>query len=252
MHLDALAAGAVKQGIQRLGAQVFDGGIQCKAIMLCKALIVHLAHRALGVVPAAGLDGALPDGELLVGDDELRVHPHEGAEAGAPLAGAEGVVEAEHPGLQLVHRHAVLRAGVALAELHGLPARHIHRDQPAGEGKGGLQAVGQAAVDVFVDDQTVHHDLHRVLFVLFQGNFLVEVVHVPVDAHPGVATPAGGVQFLLLGALAAAHHRRQHLEAGAGGQFQHGVTIWSTVCWLMTRPHTGQCGMPMRAYRRRR
>ena len=29
-------------------------------------------------------------------------------------------------------------------------------------------------------------------------------------------------------------------------------TISSTLCWLMGRPQTGQCGTPMRAYRRRR
>ena len=49
-------------------------------------------------------------------------------------------------------------------------------------------------------------------------------------------------------------------KAGVAGEDAKGVmsavdflkAISSTVCWLMTRPHTGQCGTPMRAYSRRR
>ena len=34
--------------------------------------------------------------------------------------------------------------------------------------------------------------------------------------------------------------------------FSTSATISSTLCWLVTRPHTGQWGTPMRAYIRRR
>ena len=67
VHLDLFAVGAVEQGVHRLGAHLLDGRIQRKAVFFTKAKIIHLAHRALGVIPAAGLDGTLPDGRLRLG-----------------------------------------------------------------------------------------------------------------------------------------------------------------------------------------
>ena len=55
------------------------------------------------------------------------------------------------------------------------------------------------------------------LFVLFEGNFLRQVVDVPVDPHPDIAALAGGLELLLVGALPAADDRGQNLHPGPLG-----------------------------------
>ena len=78
------------------------------------------------IVPAAGLDGALPDGELLVGDHQIGVDLHEGAQTGTLGTGAEGVIEGEHPRGELLDADAVIHTGVLLGEGDVLAADDIH------------------------------------------------------------------------------------------------------------------------------
>ena len=207
VHLDLFAVGAVEQGVHRLGAHLLDGRIQRKAVFFTKAKIIHLAHRALGVIPAAGLDGTLPDGKAAVGQDAFLVHPHKGAKAGAFFAGAQRVIEGEQPGRQVADGNAVLRAGKVLAEGHTLAADDIHLGHAPGERQRGLQRIRQTAADALAQGKTVHHDFHRMLDVLFQTDLLVQIIQVAIDFHAGITGAAGGVQFLLLGALALTHHR---------------------------------------------
>src|SRR5699024_3220409 len=87
VQLQLLAVGAVEQGVPRLAGKIPQGGVQGEAVPLAQGDVVHLAHRALGVVPAAGLDGPLPDGQAAVGDDAVLVHLHEDAQAGAFFTG---------------------------------------------------------------------------------------------------------------------------------------------------------------------
>ena len=109
----------------------------------------------------------------------------------------------------------MLRAGVVLAELHGLPADDINHHKPTGQAHGGLDGIGQAAADGIVDGQAVHHNFHRMLDVFLQLDFLIQIIHVAVDPNAGIAAASGGVQFLGLCSLTAADHRGQHLEPGA-------------------------------------
>ena len=206
VHLDLFTVGAVEQGIHRLGAHLLDGRIQRKAVFFAKTKVVHLAHRTFGVVPAAGLDGTLPDGKAAVGQDALLIHPHKGAKAGAFFAGTQRVIEGEEPGRQVADGNAVLRAGKVLTEGHALAADDVHLGYAAGERQRGLQRVCQTAADALAQGKTVHHDLHRMLDVLFQTDLLVQIIQVAVDFHAGVTGAAGGVQLLLLGALALAYH----------------------------------------------
>ena len=207
MHLDLFAVGAVEQGVHRLGAHLLDGRIQREAIFFTKAKIIHLAHRAFSVVPAAGLDGTLPDGKAAVGQDAILIHPHKGAKAGAFFAGTQRVIEGEEPGRQVADGDAVLRAGKVLAEGHALAADNVHLRHAAGERQRGLQRIRQTAANALAQGKTVHYDLHRMLDVLFQTDLLVQIIQIAVDFYAGVTGAAGGVQFLLLGALALTHHR---------------------------------------------
>ena len=207
VHLDLFAVGAVEQGVHRLGAHLLDGRVQRKAVFFAKAEVIHLAHRAFSVVPAAGLDGTLPDGKAAVGQDAILVHPHKGAKAGAFFAGAQWVIEGEEPGRQVADGNAVLRAGKVLAEGHALAADNVHLRHAAGKRQRGLQRIRQTAADALAQGKTVHHDLHRMLNVLFQTDLLVQIIQIAVDFHAGIAGAASSVQFLLLGALALTHHR---------------------------------------------
>ena len=215
LHLNTLVTRAVQQGVQGLLAEVLNGGIECKAVALAQRLIGHFGDGALGVIPAAGLDGAFPDGLALVGDDTRRVYLHEGAETRTLLAGTEGIVEAEHPRGQLLDGDAVLGAGVALAEHHRFTANDVDDDKPVCLRQRGFYGIGQTPADRVVDDQTVHDDLNGVLDVLFEVDLLAQIVHIAVDAHAGKTGSAGGIQLLGLGALAGTHNGGQHLKAGA-------------------------------------
>ncbi|CAN3986408.1 Transposon-encoded protein TnpW, partial [Dysosmobacter welbionis] len=62
------------------------------------------------VVPAAGLDGPLQDGEGLVRHDQFRIHLQLAAQARTGGTGTEGVVEGEHPGRQLLDGDAAVLA----------------------------------------------------------------------------------------------------------------------------------------------
>ena len=141
VHLDLFAVGAVEQGVHRLGAHLLDGRIQRKTVFFAKAKIIHLAHRALGVIPAAGLDGTLPDGKAAVGQDAILVHPHKGAKAGAFFAGTQRVIKGEEPGRQVADGNAVLRAGKVLAEGHALATDDVHLGHAAGERQRRFQRV---------------------------------------------------------------------------------------------------------------
>ena len=98
---------------------------------------------------------------------------------------------------------------------------------------------GKARLDVAAQHKPVHHNLYGVLAVLFQHNFFIQFVKVSVHTHARKAAAARGLKFLLLGAFAPAHHWGKHLKPCALGSFKISSTIWSTVCWLIGRPHTG-------------
>ncbi len=218
-HLQLFALGAIENGLHRLGAHLFDGGVQREAVFLAKAQVVHLAHRALGIVPAAGLDGLFPDGEALIRNNQVGVHPHEGTKAGAGFTGPKGVVEGKHAGAEFFNGDAMLWAGIALAELHLLAIHHADGHQPPGERDGRLDGIGQAGAHLLVFHKAVHHNFHGVLFVFVQGDFFFQIVDIAVHPHAGIAPPAGGLKFLLLGALPPPHHRGQHHKACPLGQF---------------------------------
>ena len=191
--------------------------------MLGQALHIHGGDGAALHGPAAGLQAALLNGKPLVGDDQVRVDLHEHPQAGALFAGAKGVVEGEHPGGQLLHGHAVLRAGVVLGEGDVLPVNDIDDHNAPGKPRGRFNGVCQPGADVRLDHQPVHNDLDVVLAVFLQLDLLVQVVDKAV--HPGTdkAGLPGGPELLLMLALAPPDHRRQHLDAGFLRQGQHPV-----------------------------
>ncbi len=134
----------------------------------------------------------------------------------------KGLLTREHARRKLVDGNAVLRAGIALAEQHLIASDDVDAHKAARQADGRLDGIRQAAAHLIIDDEAVHHDLHRVLLVLFKGDLLVQLIHIAIHAHTGKAgTARAASKLLLLGALAPAHNGGQHLEPRALGQAQH-------------------------------
>ncbi len=218
---------AVQQRLLRLGGQPFPRGVGPEPDGLRQRL--DEAVEVVAHVPAGPRgDRALVQGLGRVGDDELRVDLHPGAEAGAVRAGAPRRVEAERPRLELVEGQVVVQAGQVLG-VHPLAVRVVLRqvdevedDDAARQAERGLDRVGEPPPRGVLDGEPVDDDLDVVLLVLLQRGqdgrvvrHLVQPDDRAVDAGPGVAL---GLQFLeQLGelALAAAHDRGEDLEPGA-------------------------------------
>ncbi len=168
-------------------------------------------------------DGPLPEGQLVVGDQQLRVDLHLGAEAGTGGARAVGRVEREGAGLEVVHRELVaVRAGhllgeaplavrVVLVEIH-----EVEHEDALGQPQRRLHRVGQPLLGARLDREPVDDDRDVVLLLLLQRRRLGQRIHRAVDEDAGVALALElGEQVDVL-ALAAADHRREHLEAPPG------------------------------------
>ena len=72
----------------------------------------------------------------------------------------------------------MLRAGKVLAEGHALPTDDIDLSDASGQGQRSFQRIRQTAADALAQGKTVHHDLHRMLDVLFQTDLLVQIIQV--------------------------------------------------------------------------
>ncbi len=186
------------------------------------------------VTAAPHRDRALGQRLLRVGDDQLRVDLHPGAQARALRAGTPRRVERERPGLQLVEGQPVVRAGQVLGE-HPLPLRvvlgQVHEFQDhhaARQDQRGLHRVGQPPPGRLLHVQPVDDDLDVVLLVLLQRRQVarhrgLQPDHGAVHPGPRVALDLELAQQLGVLALAAADHRREHLEPGTLLQLQHPV-----------------------------
>ena len=128
-------------------------------------------------------------------------------------------------------RRAALRAGEVLAERERLAPRRPPRppgdDLDLGDALGQpqrrLEGVGEPALDALALHEAVDDDLDRVLLVAGEVDLLGELVQLAVDPGPGEALGGEVGEQRLVGALAAPHDRRQHLEAGALGQLEDAV-----------------------------
>ncbi|MPM95089.1 hypothetical protein SDC9_142240 [bioreactor metagenome] len=115
----------------------------------------------------------------------------------------------------------MLRAGIALRKGHGFAVDHINRDKAAGQAQGRLNRIGKAAAHLIIHHKAVYHDFNRMLVVLFQLNFFIQLVQVSI--HPYTRKPAArrGLKLFYMGTFAAAHYRGEYLKTRALWQFQN-------------------------------
>lgn len=248
---------AVEEGLPGALGQPGEGDVRPEAQRVREGAD-QTAEVVLGVAVRPGVDGALVEGLVLVGDDQLRVDLHARADAGAVGAGAEGRVEGEGTGLQLLEGQVVVRAvqvlrehafalGVVLGEVD-----EVEHDHAAGEAEGGLHRVGETALGGLLHREAVDDHLDGVLLLLLQRGRVGELDGLAVHARTAVTLGLEIGEEIDELSLALAHQRREHLEAASSGSSR---TLSTMACgdWReIGRPHSGQCGLPMRAKSRRR
>jgi hypothetical protein len=242
--VDALA---VEHRLALLRRQRAEGGVHVDA-----HLLGHRHHQPLEVaLVAAGPGGDRPvlQAEVGVGHDQLGVDLEAGAQPVAHLAGPVGRVEREVAGRQLLEAAVAVGAGEVLRERQRLraavvlvlaaavallaaghpvgavavPGHDLHLGHAVGQLERRLQRVGQPALDAVSPHEAVDDHLDGVLLVAGQLDPFGRLPHLAVDPGAGEALGREVGQQGLIGALAAAHHRSQHLEPGAVGQLHDAV-----------------------------
>ena len=244
---DLVGAGAEQQRVFRLLRQVFPFGVERELVELGQRL------QRLHVIRRGRLrpwrDGALAQGQLLVGDDEIGIDVLLDAEAAAGRAGAVGVVEREQPWLDLGNREAGHRAGEFLREQDALGAALVvnfrgflfslfflglflgrrrcvgvfdHR-QPLGELQRGLETLREPLADIGSHHDAVHHHVDIVREFLVERRRVGKLMEGAVDLDALKALLEILCQLLAVLTLAAAHHRRQQIQPRAFRQRQHAV-----------------------------
>src|SRR5207249_3089140 len=82
---------------------------------------------------------------------------------------------------------------------------------------GGLQSF----LDVLLNQEAIHHDLNRMVFLLIEFEGLIEVVKNAVNPAAHIASLRQGLKLFLEFAFAAAHDGRQnHHPLAIGKRFQ--------------------------------
>ena len=227
-HVD-LGLVPVEDRALRARRHVAPGGVQVEAELVTQG--TEQAQEVVGDVGLAPrLDRALAEGRLGVGDDQVGVDLHAGAEADADRAGTEGAVERERARLELVGvdgvvvgaRHLLAELQLATGVLLG-QVDQVEDDEPGGQPEGGLHRVGQAPLAGRLDREAVDDHLDRVLLLLVQLGRVVEPVGLAVHPGPGEALGLQLAEELDVLALAAADDRREDLEAGALLERHHPV-----------------------------
>ncbi len=179
-------------------------------------LLQRFAHEA-GSVPLPGMDGAVHEGLVLVGDDAAHVHVPARAQTLAPRAGAVGAVEGEGARAQLREGDVAHRARQPPA-VEPLLLADGHHDHVPGQVQSLVQREDQPLLRARPEGEPIDEHLDPVVAAGIERDTLLEADHAPVHAHAQV--PLGGEcgELLAEGSFTAAHHRGQHGDRGSGGQ----------------------------------
>ena len=187
---------AVQQGLPRALRQSGEGDVGPESQRVREGAD-QAAEVVLGVAVRPGVDGALVEGLVLVRDDQLGVDLHARTDAGALGAGAEGRVEGEGAGLQLLEGQVVVRA-VQVLRVHALAlgvvlgeVDEVEHDHAAGEAEGGLHGVGEAALGAVLHREAVDDHLDGVLLLLLQRGRLGELDRSRRPPAPGCSPWSG-------------------------------------------------------------
>ena len=212
---DLHAARTVEQRVAGVGGQVLPGLARIEFVRLGQSR----NHRASQVSTrlSPGQERPLQDRQRRSPHQQRPLHLLGGAQAAALHAGPMRRVEGEDPGFQLGEAGAAVGAGVVLAEEVGdvtaaAPFQDLHH--PVCGAQRGLDRVREPHPVLLADHQPVHDDPDVVVLVPAEAGNLAQVVDPAIDQGAHESFPAGPVEDVPELALAAAHQRGQHLDAG--------------------------------------
>ena len=225
VHPYGRAVGAVKDDVEDVLGQILYGSVERKTVFARKPLELHLRHLARVDIPAARLNAALTERQVFVDDETVDIYLVGESQPRAHGTGAVRIVERKQPRGHLLETEFALGTGV-LGGIQHLFAVEIGDDKPLGEFDGGLYGFGETAAYAVLDDNPVHYHADVVLYVLVEGDVLVEGVVVAVDAHAHEARLPERLEHLGIFALAAAHDGRDNLHlCPLTGQYSVGNLI---------------------------
>ncbi len=156
---------------------------------------------------------AFVKGLFLVGHDPFRVGVQRGADPETIRAGAERVVEREHPGRELVHREPADRTGASAGEHLPLTSGAAKDDEPVPETSRELDRFGEPALLRGSHLETVDHDLDRVLLILLEPDLGTRRPDLDaVDDEPSVARLAQLIDHVAVLALLRLKHGGEQVD----------------------------------------
>ena len=234
--VDVAVAGAVQHRVPGLLAQLLPRCVDVEAVLLGEGFEDAVEVAAAESRPRR--DRAVGEAQVVVGHHQLGIDLEARAQPVAALARAVRRVEGEVARRELVEREAAVVArevlgererlgGVAVADVSARDDLHL-RDA-LGEAERGLERVGEPTLDPRPAHQPVDHDLDRVLLVALEPDDVAtadevgELVQIAVDPYAREALARELLEQPFVLALAAPHHRREHLEARALGELEHPV-----------------------------
>ena len=226
-HVDpVVAADAVQQQLLLLRRQVLPRDVRVDLVLG--------AHRLEQPVEVLGVTRG-PRGDRTVGDRRLGVRDHQfgvdlerRAQPVARRTRSVRTVEREVAGCELLEALAVRRPSQVLGERQQFGLGVVGRDDldlrdALGQLERRLHGVGEPPVDAVAQYEAIDDHLDGVLFVAGEVDLDRQFERLAVDTHPAEPLRRQVREQLLVGALAATHHRCEHLEAGALGQAQDAV-----------------------------
>ena len=186
--LDLLVAHPVHEDLLVFRGQILERNPRREAHVFGYSFQDPLVVAAAGSRPRQ--DGAVVDGQFVVGDDQVGVDLVAGPDTRAFGARPVRAVEREVARLQLLEGEAAVAAGEVLAEGEGRSVDDLDDRYPFGQVEGGLQRVGEPALDPFFAHQPVDDDLDGVLVVPVELDVFGQFAHLTVDAGPGETLPS--------------------------------------------------------------
>ena len=173
-ELDLLPLGTAQDHILNFGREVFERGADVEFVGLGQGVQGKVVPAGEPLFP--GDDRPFTDGELRIGDDQIGIEVHPGAETGAVGTGAVGVVEGEHPRGHLRVGDGAVDAGKGFGEEGGLAVDDLHLGDPLGMVQRRFKGVGQPPLDPLLGDQPVNDNIDVVLLVLVQRDLFGQFI----------------------------------------------------------------------------
>src|SRR6185436_8962308 len=200
-----------QEQLARLARKLGERNGQVDAVRARQRLQRLLDELLVALRP--GRNRAVGERLRFVRDHARRIEVDRRAEALARRARAMRRVERERARRHLRHAEPAVHARQPAREEAVRPLERVDDDDVLGEVEGRFERLEEPALDAAADDDAVHEDFDRVVAAPIELDVFLEGPERAVDADLGVAARPERRELLLELALAAAHERREDVDA---------------------------------------